>query len=261
MRGKDPDRLGFNLAGEGALNDATSFPLVTLGLAMLPHAGVQPLSVGHWLMRDVFWSSVGGIAFGTLIGAVVGHVAYFRTRHAQAVGLGEFLSLGVIGMAYGVAQLCDASDFLAVFAAGLALQRVQNQPLSGTVPLGAASSAVGHRYETLATHSHHASEVMSDAERNFNMQLEHLAELTVVMIIGALLPRCVPVGALWWFVPAVLLLVRPAAVASGAVRIATITRAGAMVAWFGIRGVGSMFYLMYAINHGLRSLSPNYLSR
>lgn len=251
-RGQDPDRLGFNLAGEGALNDATSFPLVTLGLAMLPNAGVTPLNIWHWIMWDVFWSSAAGVVLGAILGTAVGRtVVYLRTRHADAVGLDEFLSLGVIGMAYGVAQLCDASGFLAVFTAGLSLQRVQNLPLSGTIPLGAASSADGHEYETLATHSHHASEAMSDAVRNFNTQLEHLAELTVVMIIGALLPWSARLDALWWFIPTVLLFVRPAAVAAGALGIATITRGGAMVAWFGIRGIGSMFYLMYAIGHGL----------
>ena len=251
-RGEDPDRLGFNLAGEGALNDATSFPLVTLGLAMLPQAGATPLNIWHWIMWDVFWSSAAGVVLGALVGTAVGRaVVYLRTRHAAAVGLDEFLSLGVIGIAYGVAQLSDASGFLAVFTAGLSLQRVQNLPLSGTTPLGAASSADGHGYETLATHSHHASEAMSDAVRNFNTQLEHLAELTVVMIVGVLLPWSARPGALWWFIPTVLLFVRPAAVASGALGIATITRGGAMVAWFGIRGVGSMFYLMYAIGHGL----------
>jgi hypothetical protein len=92
---------------------------------------------------------------------------------------------------------------------------------------------------------------MSDAVRNFNAQLEHLAELTVVVIIGALLPEAAPAGALWWFIRTVLLLVRPAEVASGALGIATITRTGAMVAWFRTRGIGSTFYRMYAINHGL----------
>lgn len=47
---------------------------------------------------------------------------------------------------------------------------------------------------------------MSDAVRNFNAQLEHLAELTVVVIIGALLPEAAPAGALWWFIRTVLLL-------------------------------------------------------
>lgn len=48
---------------------------------------------------------------------MVGHVVvYLRPRHEHAVGLDEFLALGVIGIAYGVAQLCDASGFLAVFA-------------------------------------------------------------------------------------------------------------------------------------------------
>ncbi|WP_250501308.1 cation:proton antiporter [Caballeronia sp. GAWG1-5s-s] len=158
-RGQDPDRLRFNLAGEGAVNDATSFPLVALGFAMPkgPCAFKRlALDIFGRIMVERCWHRPWG-----LIGAVVGDVVlYLRTRHEQAVGLDEFLAISVIGMAYGVARLGEASGFLAVFAAGLAFKRVQDLPRRGTVPLGATSGAEGHEHETLATHPHHASEVM-----------------------------------------------------------------------------------------------------
>lgn len=251
-RGKDPDQLRFSLAGEGALNDGTAYPFVMLGLALLSqHAGAS-FSVWRWLALDLVWASVGGVLVGAGLGALIGRlVVYLRTRHSQAVGLDEFLSLGLIAVAYGAAQLCHASGFLAVFAAGLALQRVQETPQEGTVSLGAATGAEGHAYGVIATHSHHASAVMTDAVLGFNAKLEHIAELTVVSLVGALLPYATAWSALWWFIPTMFVFVRPIAVAAGTLGVAGTGRARAMVSWFGIRGIGSVFYLMFAIRHGI----------
>lgn len=250
-RGADPDRLRFSLAGEGALNDGTAFPFVTLGLALLTKPA-DPVHVLRWIASDLLWASAGGVLIGAVLGAWVGRaVVYLRTRHAQAIVLDEFLSLGMIAAAYGAAQLCYASGFLAVFAAGLALQRVENNPQPGTEALGAAPDADGHAYRVMATHSHHASAAMTDAVRSFNAQLEHVAELTVVVLIGSMLPYAAPWDALWWFVPPLFLLVRPAAVMAGILGSRYPAPARAMVAWFGIRGIGSLFYLMFAIRHGV----------
>ena len=117
--------------------------------------------------------------------------------------------------------------------------------------LGAATGAEGHAYGVIATHSHHASTVMTDAVLGFNAQLEHLAELTVVLLVGALLPYATAWYALWWFIPTMFVLVRPIAVAAGTLGAAGAGRARAMVSWFGIRGIGSVFYLMFAIRRGI----------
>ncbi|PLZ03757.1 sodium:proton antiporter [Burkholderia sp. WAC0059] len=251
-RGRDPDQLRFSLAGEGALNDGTAYPFVTLGLALLSRHDGASFSIWRWLALDLIWASAGGVLVGAGFGALIGRlVIYLRTRHSQAVGLDEFLSLGLIAIAYGAAQLCHASGFLAVFAAGLALQRVQDKPREGTASLGAATGAQGHAYGVIATHSHHASAVMTDAVLGFNAQLERLAELTVVSLVGALLPYATAWSALWWFVPTMFVLVRPLSVVAGTLGMTGTGRARTMVSWFGIRGIGSVFYLMFAICHGV----------
>ncbi|MFC5427991.1 cation:proton antiporter [Paraburkholderia denitrificans] len=251
-RGTDPDQLRFSLAGEGALNDGTAFPFVMLGLALLARHDGASFSLWRWLALDLIWASAGGVLIGAGLGALIGRlVVYLRTRHSQAVGLDEFLSLGVIAVAYGAAQLCHTSGFLAVFAAGLAFQRVEDKPQAGTVSLGAAPGAEGHAYGVRATHSHHASAVMTGAVRAFNAQLERLAELTLVSLVGALLPYATAWSALWWFIPVTFVLVRPVAVMVGTLGVASAGRARAMVSWFGIRGIGSVFYLMFAIRHGV----------
>ena len=113
-------------------------------------------------------------------------------------------------MAYGIAQLVLASGFLAVFAAGLALQRVRERPRSGTRDRSLLlADSGGHSYETLATHSHHASATMRDSVQVFNEQLERLAELALVLMVGAMLAYAKPLPAVWWFVPLLLLVLRP----------------------------------------------------
>jgi NhaP-type Na+/H+ or K+/H+ antiporter len=249
--GADPDRVRFSLAGEGALNDGTAFPFVMLGLGLM---GLHELGAGgwRWWAVDVLWATVGGLFIGAVLGALIGKlVVYLRTRHQAALGLDEFLSLGLVAMAYGVAQLSLASGFLAVFAAGLALQRVKERPRAGTESLDAAPSWRGYAYGELATHSHHASAAMTHAVQGFNEQLEKLAELAIVLVVGAMLPYAAPLVAFWWFIPLLFVVLRPLAVSAGTPGEPMARRQRVMISWFGIRGIGSVFYLMFAIHHGV----------
>ena len=249
--GVDPDRLRFSLAGEGGLNDGTAFPFVMLGLGLL---GLHELGAGgwRWWAVDLLWATIGGLAIGAAMGALVGNlVVFLRTRHKEAVGLNEFLSLGLVAVAYGVAQLSLASGFLAVFAAGLALQRVKERPRAGTRSLEASSGAGQPAEGALATHSHHASASMTLAVQEFNEQLEKLAELAIVLLVGAMLSYDAPSIAIWWFIPLLFLVLRPLSVAAGTLGEPMTRRQRAMISWFGIRGIGSVFYLMFAIRHGV----------
>jgi NhaP-type Na+/H+ or K+/H+ antiporter len=247
QRGSVQDKLRFSLAAEGGLNDGTAFPLVMLGLGLLGRHDFGPGTWRFWAV-DVLWATLGGLLIGAALGWRIGKlVVYLRTRYAQAVGLDEFLSLGLIAVTYGAAQLCLASGFLAVFAAGLSLQRVKERPRAGTVPLGPGA----HEYAERATHSHHASATMSDAVHDFNEQLEKLAELGLVLLVGAMLHYTSPRAELLWFVPLLFLVLRPFAVLVGTLGHGMTFNQRAMIGWFGIRGIGSVFYLMFAIRHGV----------
>jgi sodium/hydrogen antiporter len=249
--GVRPDRLGFSLAGEGGLNDGAAFPFVMLGLGLL---GVYDAGPGmiRWWSLDLLWATVGGAAVGGMIGALTGQlVVYLRARHQEAVGLDVFLGLGVIALAYGFAQLVLASGFLAVFAGGLALRRVRELPMEDTRPLKAAAEVAGHSYETLAIHSHHASATMRDSVQLFNGQLEKLAELALVLLVGAMLAYAQPLPALWWFVPLVLFVLRPLSTLPAIVGERLTLPQCTMIAWFGIRGIGSIFYLLFVLHKGL----------
>ena len=205
----------------------------------------------RWWSIDLLWATIGGIAIGGAPGAAIGRlVVYLRSRHDEAVGLDEFPdSIGRHGLRDRSAR--TASGFRAVFAARLALQRVREQPRSNTRPLAAAASSEGHSYETLATHSHHASATMRDSVRGFNDQLERLAELALVLMVGAMLAYAKPLPAVWWFVPLLLLVLRPLSVVASTWGERLTAPQFAMIGWFGIRGIGSVFYLLLALRFGV----------
>ncbi len=240
--GPEPDRLGFSLAGEGGLNDGTAFPFVMLGLGLL---GVHSLGPGavRWWSIDLLWATTAGIAIGAALGGAAGRlVVYLRSHHGEAVGLDEFLALGLVGLAYGVAQISLASGFLAVFAAGLALQRVRAR-----LPVASIAAATAPHADL-----DHAGD-MRDSVQTFNEQLEKLAEMALVLLVGAMLAYARPLPAVWWFVPLLLLVLRPLAVMVALPGERLSGPQQAMIGWFGIRGIGSVFYLLFALRHGIEA--------
>lgn len=250
----DQDRLRFALTAEGGLNDGTAFPFVMLGLGLL---GLHDLgSFGwRWVAVDVLWAVGAGLGIGALLGYVIGRlVLYLRRTHQEAIGLDDFLALGLIALAYGCAILAHAYGFLAVFAAGVALQHLEargSTPLSTRKVEQAMAGSDRSVAETLAADPQHAPAFMTQAVLGFNEQAERIGEVVIVIAIGALLWSVPWHPSALWFVPLLLLGIRPLAVALGLAGSASSRRQRWLIGWFGIRGVGSLYYLMYAVNHGL----------
>ena len=273
----DRDRLRFALTGEAGLNDGTAYPVVLFGLALL---GLHEVGRYGWpgFALEVVWGIAGGIGIGAALGTLVGRlVLYLRRAHKEAVGLDNFLALGLIGMAYGVAILAHGYGFLAVFAAGVALRRLEQRataaqtapPASAAKPgktgragqpekaKAASRAEVAHadpdasHAELVATDPQHAPAFMAHAVLSFNEQIERIGEVVAVVAIGMLLWAVAWQHTSWAFVAVLLLVVRPASVLLGLARSKTTLPQRALMGWFGIRGIGSLYYVMFAIDHGL----------
>ncbi len=242
----DRDRLRFGLTGEGGLNDGSAFPLVMLGLGLL---GVHELGdmQWRWWTIDVLWAVAGGLALGYAMGTLVGRaIIYLRTQRLEALGSDEFIALGLIALTYGLALLTLTYGFLAVFAAGLALRRIDEPTAVATPALNALLSAEDQR----ATGSHAPAHMMRQVER-FNSQLESFAEVAMVLVVGVLLATTRFDPNVLWFVPLLFLVIRPVAVAIGLLGTDAKPAQRRLMAWFGIRGIGSLYYLLFAISHGI----------
>jgi len=233
---QDRDTLRFALTGEGGLNDGTAFPLVLLGLGLL---GLHDIGAHglHWLAVDVVWGTVGGLGTGFLVGmAVARGVRWLRARRSDAVMFDEFLLLGVIGLSYGAAQAAHTLGFLAVFAAGLALRRADDIHASS---LQAADKPP-----------------LTPSMLNVNEQLERIVEVAIVLLVGAMISTG------YWsaeglLVAALLIaVIRPMSVWLGLLFERGTAPAGRaprrMLAWFGIRGIGSVYYAVYVADHNIR---------
>ncbi len=247
----DRDRLRFSLTGEAGLNDGMAFPFVMLGLGLLGLHEIGEFG-WRWLAVDVFWAIPGGIAIGGMLGTLVGRlVLYLRREHREAVGSDDFLALGLIALSYGGALLIHTYGFLAVFAAGAALRRIERRHEEGESGEKVKKATQLGDDEETATDREKAPAYMAQAVLGFNEQLERLGEVAIVVLVGGMISsRYCPAEALW-FIPALLLLIRPVSVWLGLFRSSASGIQRHLIAWFGIRGIGSIYYLMYAVNHGL----------
>jgi NhaP-type Na+/H+ or K+/H+ antiporter len=259
---RDQDRLRFSLTGEASFNDGTAFPFVMLGLGLLGLHDIGELG-WRWLAIDVLWAIPGGLLVGALLGTATGRVIlYLRREHKEAVGLDDFLALGLIALSYGTALLLHTYGFLAVFAAGLALRKIEESTTReehAPDEVVAAAAAEG-RHEEMATHPETAPAYMTQTVLGFTEQLERIGEVAVMLLVGIMISVTgIPSVALW-FVPLLLLIIRPVAAGLSMVRSTTTPVQRAFIAWFGIRGIGSIYYLMYAIEHGLTGSSARLLT-
>ena len=253
----DADRLRFALTGEAGLNDGSAFPFVMLGLGLM---GLHELGGGawRWWTIDVLWAIAGGVAIGLLLGKAVGRlVVYLRSRHLETVGYDDFLALGLIASSYGIAVALHTYGFLAVFAAGLALRTVERTLTGKEAP--ADMSQVKGTDEQLASDEKHAPAFLAAALLSFNEQLERLAELALVLLTGALLSLVDFSWPVVGFALLLFLVLRPLAVAPFALASGMTTRQAAMVSWFGIRGIGSLYYLFYALNRGVAGEAADWM--
>lgn len=251
----DRDRLRFGLTGEGGLNDGTAFPFVMLGLGLL---GVHELGENgwRWWTIDVLWSVIGGLGIGYLLGTLVGRaIIYLRVRHKEALRSDEFIALGLVALTYGVALLCQTYGFLAVFAAGLALRRIDDRKTSTTTQQTSEKSDFGADLsaDEKAASGPEAQANMMNSVQRFNSQLESFVEVGIVLAVGVLLATVKFEWDVLWFVPVLFLLIRPVAVFVGLAGTQVKGSQRNLISWFGIRGVGSLYYLLYAINHGIDS--------
>jgi NhaP-type Na+/H+ or K+/H+ antiporter len=243
---QDSDRVRFSLTAEGGLNDGAAFPFVMLALAMMGLHDAGPWGL-RWFGVDVLWATAAGLVSGWVLGTVFSRaVVFLRREKEQAFGMESFFTLGLIALSYGLATAMHAYGFLAVFAAGLAMRQLER--LDNPAPRSRASEAAID-----ATTDPTTTASMTKAVLDFTLDLERLVELAVMLVIGSLLTRAAFSVETVAVALALMFVARPLAVYLTTFRSGLTGRQRQLVAWFGIRGIGSMYYLAYASAHGART--------
>jgi NhaP-type Na+/H+ or K+/H+ antiporter len=260
---QDFDRVRFGLSGEAGLNDGTAFPFVIFALLFISQGGLDAGWVQHWAIKNLIWGVPAGLLIGYGLGRGVGHLMiYLRIKNADSTtSPNDFLALALIAVSYVVADTLGAFGFLAVFAAGLGLRQAEVRTSQSDVPSEhLAQPVIGHMTGALEratvaeaeelSESQLAAGVMMGDMLAFGSLVERSMEVLLITLLGASL-------ALYWdwrgigLGLALFCIIRPAAVWLLVSRRLLNRRQKALVGWFGIRGIGSLYYLCFALAHGL----------
>jgi sodium/hydrogen antiporter len=229
---QDRDTLRVSLTGEGGLNDGTAFPFVMLGLGLM---GLHEIGAWgwRWALVDLLWSTAGGLAIGFGIGHAVARGARaLRNWRRDAVILDEFLLLGVIGLSYGAALIAHTLGFLAVFAAGLALRRADDLQVTPARETAQAE--------------------LTPSMLSVNEQLERIVEVAIVLLVGAMISTGYWSMAGLALAAVLFLVIRPLSVWLGVSARTAGKTPRRLLGWFGIRGIGSVYYAVYIAAHDIR---------
>ena len=222
-KSEDEDEVRFGLTSEAGLNDGLAFPFVHLAILLATVAGTGHAWLGEWLTYRVLWEVVAGVGGGWLIGKLFGWLTFHVSAESKLAQTGDgLIALAATCVSYGLTEVIHCYGFLAVFVTALTFR--------GT-----------HR-----THDFHHD--MHDVTE----QIERLLMMVLLLLFGGALVSGLLASIGWTevIVAAVILLaVRPVTGLIGLYGHRADRSEKLTLAFFGIRGVGSIYYLAYGLHH------------
>lgn len=218
--GEHPVR--FTLTAEAGLNDGLAFPFVYLALAIATLGSLPAVSALEWVVRDVLYRIAVGAGSGIAIGWLLGKVLFVYPRgNALADTVSGVVAFAGILLCYGATELIEGYGFIAVFVAGVTLRRVE------------------------AEHEFHRR------LHDFSLSIEHALTAILLVAIGGTIPILWHHLQLWHLLTAfgLIFVIRPAVAWVSLIGTHIRGRERAVVAFYGVRGIGSVYYLAFAGSH------------
>lgn len=217
------DTVRFALTSEAGLNDGFAFPFVHLAIGMSLAVSTGEDWLIGWLAYDVLWSIVAGIGCGWLVGRLFGWLTFRMPGDTLAKTGDGLIAIAATFISYGVSELIHCYGFFAVFVTAITLRSA-------------------HRDHEFQRDMHDITE-----------QVERIAMMLLLLAFGGSLITGFPAPVGWTEILAALLIlfiVRPVTGLLGMIGAPATRSEKLTIAFFGIRGVGSFYYLAYGLNHG-----------
>jgi NhaP-type Na+/H+ or K+/H+ antiporter len=221
---EDEAEAKFALTSEAGMNDALAFPFIHLAIAIAAGGSLTVEVLSEWVLEDVFWKLGAGLIVGAALGWLIGLIVYRLPSGTRLSRTGDgFIALGATLVVYTVTEFAQGYGFLAVFVAGYMIRR--------------------------ASHGHDFNRRLHD----FADESERLLMMFLLLLFGGMIAAGLLAGLGWEevvFAAVMLLIIRPLA---GWISLIGVKRPRlelTIIAFFGIRGLGSVYYLSYGFNHG-----------
>ncbi|PVM88622.1 cation transporter [Caulobacter endophyticus] len=217
----EEDEVRFGLTSEAGLNDGLAFPFVHLAIVLAAAAGTGQPWVADWLTHNVLWEIGAGVIGGWLVGWAFGWLTFRIPSESKLAATGDgLIAIAATFLSYGLTELINCYGFLAVFVTALTLRHA-------------------HREHEFQRQMHDVTE-----------QIERLAMMVLLLLFGGALVSGILAPLSWTDVGlavAILLVIRPVAGLIGLVGFRAVRSEKLTLAFFGIRGVGTIYYLAYAL--------------
>ena len=231
---EDKDELRFALTSEGGLNDSLAFPFVYFGIELFKDPDLNNW-FKSWVAVDLLWAIAMGIVMGIIVAKAIVWIDRTLQKRREADDLLEdFVALSIILLTYSLTELVNGYGFLAVFVAGFMVQ-----------------------------HSYFGDREKRMQQLEFTEQNEKLLEVSVIVILGSILlfePMVKYAGQSLIVAGLLLLVIRPLGVWISSLGSNLPKKTRSLMGWFGIRGLGSIYYLTYALGEGVKGESAEQLS-
>ena len=222
---EDRDELRFALTSEGGLNDALAFPFVYFGIYAVKDSNWDNW-LKSWIGIDLLWAIASGIVMGVVVAkAVIWIDHHLQKRRSVSDLMEDFVALSIILLTYSLTELVNGYGFLAVFVAGIVVHR-----------------------------SHLVQREKHIAQMEFTEQIEKLLEITAIVILGTILlfePIFKYAGQSLLVAALLFLVIRPLGVWLSTLGGGLPKNTRNLMGWFGVKGLGSIYYLTYALGEGV----------
>lgn len=222
---EDKDELRFALTSEGGINDALAFPFVYFGLYWFKDPNLNNW-FKNWVAVDLVWALTTGVLMGILVAkAIVWIDRHIQKRRPADDLLEDFIAVSIVLLTYSLTEVINGYGFLAVFVAGLMVQR-----------------------------SYFCQQDKRMAQLEFTEQIEKLLEVATIIVLGTVLllePILKYAGESLLIAGSIFLFVRPLGMWLSMIGSGLPKSTRSLMGWFGIRGIGSLYYMTYALGKGL----------
>jgi NhaP-type Na+/H+ or K+/H+ antiporter len=211
----------FALTAEAGLNDGMAFPFTWLAIALALMAGGEGGSLTEWFAYDFLYKIIAGIAMGWAVGKLVGYLVLTVSDKYKLLKTGDgLLAPSLTLLVYGLTELIHGYGFVAVFVTAVTFRHFEKE-------------------------QEYHSELHS-----FTEQLERTLVAIMLLIFGGALVSGILAPLSWpmaIFSLAFLLVIRPVAAYLSLFKTGILPKEKLAISFFGIRGLGSIFYLAFAL--------------
>ncbi|MDW7731444.1 MAG: cation:proton antiporter [Methanolobus sp.] len=221
---EDTSNARLALTTEAGLNDGLAFPFTNMAIAMALIGNDPSLWFADWLLIDLFYKVAMATFVGLVIGWMLAKIIFSFPKpesHSSAISVG-LLTLSLTLLPYGLAELLNSYGFITVFVAACAF-----------------------RYQET---THEYLSILHD----FSEEIERTLVVILFTMLGIYISHGFPGDFQWYMVPAalfVLIIIRPLAGLIGLAGTNLKRSRKYIISFYGIRGIGSIYYVLYALDH------------